>query len=518
MHYLVNSQEMKQYDQNTISHFGIPSAVLMERAALALFDEITKRFMKTNTTVLILCGAGNNGGDGFACARLLHLAGYQAEILFPMDEKKMTEETSMQYAIAKKYQIPIHQNLPDASYDVIVDALFGIGLSREIEGTLHDLITKINERDSFKVAADICSGVSSDTGEILKTAFLADLTVTFAFAKIGHFLYPGARYAGELVVREIGILPSSFLGRPPKGFYWKEDVAGQRLPGRIPRSNKGSYGRALVIAGSKDMAGAAYFAAKAAYYSGCGLVRIFTAEENRQALFSKLPEAIITSYDAGAKDAVSLMASLDECIEWADAVLIGPGIGTSPTAQMMTAKALHHTDKGIIFDADALNILSKNMVLLKETAGMRIMTPHLKEMSRLIGKGVAEIQSALMPKAVEFAKEYQAVCVLKDARTVIGMPEGDFFLNTTGNNGMASGGSGDVLAGFMAGFLAQGMDRRNAAALSVYLHGLAGDFAAKEKGQHSMLASDILEHLPAAIQACSKAARTKNENLSQNLR
>ncbi len=495
MRYLVNSREMKRYDNNTIEYFGVPSAALMERAALAVAEEIKKRFPADCGKILVLCGMGNNGGDGFAAARMLHLAGYNVEILFPMQEKKMTEEAKRQYETAKKYQTPEVLEL-SSEYSVIVDALFGIGLSRAVEGESARLIEEINKTEAFKIAVDIASGISADTGQILGTAFRADLTVTFGFAKTGQLLYPGAEYTGELVVADIGIDKNSFLGEKPSGRYLKKDCVKNLLPVRKSYSNKGTYGKALVIAGSARMAGAAWFAAKAAYYAGCGLVRIYTVKDNRNILLTKLPEAVLTTYEERETD----FSSLDECLNWADAVLAGPGLSEGAAAHTLVSKTLLCADKKTVFDADALNILAKDMSVLKRTKGERVFTPHLGEMSRMSGKSIKEIQSDILSAAGKFAEEYRAVCVLKDARTVTYLPDGKFFLNLTGNHGMATGGSGDVLAGFLTGFLAQGLTSGQAAPLAVFLHGLAGDLAAKEKGAYGMLASDVLEMLPKAME------------------
>ncbi len=244
------------------------------------------------------------------------------------------------------------------------------------------------------------------------------------------------------------------------------------------------------------MAGAAWFAAKAAYYAGCGLVRIYTVKDNRNILLTKLPEAVLTTYEERETD----FSSLDECLNWADAVLAGPGLSEGAAAHTLVSKTLLCADKKTVFDADALNILAKDMSVLKRTKGERVFTPHLGEMSRMSGKSIKEIQSDILSAAGKFAEEYRAVCVLKDARTVTYLPDGKFFLNLTGNHGMATGGSGDVLAGFLTGFLAQGLTSGQAAPLAVFLHGLAGDLAAKEKGAYGMLASDVLEMLPKAME------------------
>lgn len=503
--YLVNSQEMKQYDKNTIEYYGVPSAVLMERAALAVFQEIRTRFSDTSNRILVVCGAGNNGGDGFAIARLLYLAGYAVAVHIPMEPAKMTPETKQQYYTIQKYKIQEVSELTEINdnYHIIVDALFGIGLCREISGQLLELTCHLNRLSAYKIAVDISSGVDTDTGKVLGIAFLADLTVTFGFAKIGQMLYPGAEFTGELVVADIGIDTHSILDERPFGRYMNHDSAAKLLPKRSAYSNKGSYGKVLVIAGSPKMAGAAYFAAKAAYYTGCGLVRIFTAKENREILLNKIPEAILTTYETDAENTISMMADLDTCMNWADAILTGPGLGDSYAAKMLVAKVLQYPDKKIVFDADALNILSYNMELLREAKCSTIVTPHLGEMSRLTGFSVKEIQDNLLQTALDFSEKYNSLCVLKDARTVIGTANGEFYINPTGNHGMATGGSGDVLAGMLTGFLAQKVDETKTAALSCYLHGLAGDFAAKEKGAYSMLASDILENIPAAILAVS---------------
>lgn len=497
--YLVNSQEMKQCDNNTISYYGMPSMVLMERAALSVFAEIKKLSDNQKKRILILCGVGNNGGDGIAVARLLHLAGYSVEIFCPMPKEKMTFETKSQYDTAMKYHVPEIEQLPETAYDIVVDALFGIGLSRPIKGTPADILKKLNQTPAFKIAVDIASGIAADTGEILGTAFCADLTITFGFAKIGHLLYPGAERSGKLVIADIGIDAHGFLDQKPNGQYITKKDALRLLPVRKAYSNKGSYGKALIVAGSPNMAGAAYFAAKAAYLSGCGLVRILTAKENRGMLLTKLPEAIVSTYGCRKEAA----AALEESMQWADAVLIGPGIGCGEAAQAMVEYAACQKQKKLVFDADALNILSAHSEWFHQMTDRQAVTPHLGEMSRLTQCGVERIKNDLIHTALDFSKSHRMICVLKDARTVIGTPDQRFYINAAGSHGMATGGSGDVLAGFLTGFAAQGLTCEDAAALSACLHGRAGELAAEEKGAHSMLASDLLDAIPAAIQELS---------------
>lgn len=494
MQYVVSSQEMKQFDKNTIEYYGVPSMVLMERAALAVFEEVKRNCPKKNEKILVICGAGNNGGDGFAIARLLHLADYSVEILFPMDVSKMTKETAAQYEIVKKYDIAVHTDLVQTEYNVIIDALFGIGLCREIGGKLKDIIDWANQTNALRIAADIPSGISTDTGKILGTAFKADSTVTFGFAKTGQLLCPGAQYCGRLIVADIGIDEYSILEQIPQGKYLTEADILKLLPSRKAYSNKGSYGKVLIIAGSKDMAGAAYLSAKAAYYSGCGLVRILSAKENRDILLSRLPEAILTTYDSEQMEE----DLIQECIDWSDAVLAGPGIGTKNSAKTLVKSVMEIKDIPVVLDADALNILAMESNFMEKLGENHIITPHLGEMSRLTGKSIQEIQENLIDTAKLFAQMYKSVCVLKDARTIVALSGGEWYINVSGNNGMATGGSGDVLAGILTGLFAQSQCQKygDMAALACFIHGMAGDLAKKHKGAHSMLAGDILEQIP----------------------
>lgn len=491
MRYLVNSQEMKQLDKNTIEYFGVSPEVLMERAALSVFSEIKKRCKKTDT-VLVICGAGNNGGDGIAIARLLFLEGYEVSIYLPVKRDKMTSETKAQYETAKKYKVPVIENL--GKYNVIVDALFGIGLSRPLDGTLKELIKWCNSQDALRIAVDMPSGISADTGAVLGEAFRAKLTVTFGFAKVGQMLYPGAEFCGELLTADIGIDENSILGQKPEVCSFEDSDIRKWFPPRKKDSNKGSYGKVLVIGGSDKMAGAPFFSAKAAYKSGCGLVRIFTPKANRNILLTMLPESLVTDYDSKNPD----LPLLQESMDWADVILAGPGLGTGDSAKMLMGEVLKRKDKPLVLDADALNILAGDMEQLKQSKSSILVTPHLGEMSRLMGKKIPEIKESILDTAREFSEKYGVVCVLKDARTVIAAENG-LFVNTSGCSGMAAGGSGDVLAGILAGLLAQKLSLEKTALLGTFLHGRAGEAAARKKGDPSMTASDILEEISGVV-------------------
>ena len=280
---------MKNCDKNTIEFYKMSSDVLMERAALAVVKKIRQQGYDT-TQVLVVCGTGNNGGDGVAVARILYEQGVSTRILLADASHAYSDGIKNQLAIAENYGVPILTEWEEAADTLIVDAIFGIGLSRQIEGKTADLIRKINEKNVPVVAVDIASGISADNGAVLGCAVKADMTVTFAFKKLGQLLYPGADYTGKLFVCDIGITKKSWLEKKPSYFALeKEDL--KKLPKRENRSNKGSYGKVLLIAGSPDMGGAAVFASAAAYASGCGLVKVVTAEENRTALLTKVPEA-----------------------------------------------------------------------------------------------------------------------------------------------------------------------------------------------------------------------------------
>ena len=459
MKYILNSSQMKQCDANTMERYGMLSAVLMERAALAAAEEVETCLPQRGKRILIACGTGNNGGDGLAMARLLFLKEYDVTVLFPGNEEKCSTEAARQLNIVRNYGIPVAAQMPEGEFDVIVDALFGIGLCREIGGVYRDLILQMNERKAWKVAVDISSGVSADNGAVLGTAFCHSL----------------------------------FEIRPHLLCMDETDLT--LLPGRTARSNKGSYGKLLIFAGSRNMAGAAAFSGRAAYRTGSGLVKIVTEEANRQIIQSLVPEAVLDVYD----EDTDMEAFVREQLSWADAVVAGPGIGLSEQAEQIVRTVLLEAEVPCLLDADALNILSAHPQWLKEHKASVTVTPHLGEMARLTGKEVSEIQKNMISVAKTFAEAYDVIVVLKDARTVVGIPGGPGYINTTGNHGMATAGSGDVLTGVIGSLLGQKVPPQTAAPLGVMLHGLAGDAAAREKGKVSLMASDLAEGLTAVL-------------------
>ena len=371
-----------------------------------------------------------------------------------------------------------------------------MGLSRRIEGVYGQLIEQLNGLHAKKVAVDIPSGIDADDGQVLAVAFQADLTVTFSYEKLGMRLFPGQSYCGRIVCRSVGIDDHSFLADTERGHkplaaaLTDEDL--RLIPARRMRTNKGSYGKVLVIAGSVNMAGAAVFSARAAYLCGCGLVRVLTPEENRTIIQSTLPEAVLTTYTAKKPEPEILTTAM----QWADVIVCGPGLGTSDAAHRIVRTVLKNAAVPLVLDADALNIISEETDILRRPHTDLVVTPHLGEMARLQDLPVSYIQDHIVESAEEFARTYNLICVLKDARTVTAVPFGQTYVNLSGNNGMATGGSGDVLTGVIAALIVQGAAPELAAPLGVYIHGLAGDLAAETQGRYSLTASTLLEALP----------------------
>lgn len=485
MRYLPNGVQMSAADRYTIEETGIPSLVLMERAALKTVETIRNRKIDTSRA-LVVCGSGNNGGDGFAIARLLIEEGDSVHILFAGRESSLSPECSVQKKIAENLGIHIFTEIPEEEYTVIIDALFGVGLSREIGGKYKEIISWMNEQKCAKTAVDIPSGVNSATGEIMGTAFRADLTAAMACVKAGCELYPGKLYSGETVALPIGIDSAYFTADNEVYITYDHEDIPQLLPKRKEDSHKGSYGKVLMITGSRGMAGAAYLSARAAYTVGAGLVQIYTEESNRSILQQLLPEAIISCYEEYNGD------KLESLLNWADVVCIGCGMGTDRTAEQMLEHTLKNSKVPCVIDADGLNLLACKPELLESVRTPVILTPHMKEMSRLTGYPVSKIKKHRTEIVKEFTDRYPVTCVLKDSRTVVGKKGHHLFLNLAGNSAMAKAGSGDVLAGVITGFRGQGMKDFECAALGVYIHACGGDMARDKKGSYGVLARDLI--------------------------
>ena len=546
MERIVTGTGMKKTDSYTIEKIGIPSMVLMERAAFSMFQFLKKR-IKPGERVLCLCGMGNNGADGIALARQLVIDGTSADIMTIGSEKKATIQWKEQKNIAlncgvtiRTFEREISGTIDDEitynrvwadivnNYDYVVDALFGIGLKRDVEGLYKRAIDGINyvkdSRSNHKmltvISVDVPSGLCADTGQIMGTAIKADYTLTFGAKKSGLILYEGKDMSGEIVVCDIGIPKKSYddgAGREECFVAYDNSDIKQAVI-RKSHSNKGTYGKVLVIAGSETIYGAAFFSSMAALKTGCGLVRIITHKNNRDILYNMIPEAIINVYDENVDE-----DTVEEAIKWSDSVVIGPGLGTSENAKKLLCITMNYSKqsgRALVIDADGLNIISSNEELKDLYHGNVVITPHIGEASRLMGKSAKELAENIVEYGKMYSKENHITVVMKDSATVIlGIESLDnkcnnrVCVNTCGNAGMATGGSGDVLSGIIAGVIAGGIgtshlvkeydcDKMDCndifveSSLAVRIHGMAGDLAAEKNGATSLTATDILNMIP----------------------
>ncbi len=558
MEYLLTGEEMAAADRYTSSGIGIESLVLMERAALSIAEEIAGRF-PAPVPVLILAGRGNNGADGAALCRLLMERGWPAQVFYLPGDREFSEQMKKQLSIlenlhglAAAFTEEAVRNWDEqhAGRDIVlVDALFGTGLSRPLTGQALRAVQIINEvkRNRAKyaadsretlwkkdgrgqalvVAADISSGVSAADGSLQGDAVRADVTVTFGFYKRGHFLYPGGERCGEVKCAHIGIGPAS-LQQMPAVFTWLpgqrqradmpafgDDRIGCRfrLPGRDPDGNKGTFGKVLIVAGSENMCGAATLCARACMAAGAGMVKVFGSACNRIILQETVPEALLCVYDREEKPE-QIVDKVLEAMKWADTAAVGPGIGRDDRARVILRTVLAAAAPGkslvnrLVLDADALRILAEEEELQellrnRDERAACILTPHMGEAAALMGESIAFCKRSPFKTAAALAEKYRAAVICKDARTVVSAPEESvFYLNTTGNSGMATAGSGDVLTGLTAAlFAGYGGQSFQTAAMAACVHGMAGDLAAQELGEYGVTAGAIARCVPSAMKS-----------------
>ncbi len=502
MQYLVTGRQMKEIDRYTIQTVGIPSAVLMERAAMAVADEAERLAGNLSVHIWVVCGNGNNGADGIAAGRILYNKGYDVTIILAGDPQRGTEEFHLQRRIAGNLgmQIVEWKDFIPGRCDILIDAVFGVGLSRPVEGEYLDVLRMMENAGAAKVVAvDMPSGIHSGTGRILGAAVHADVTVTFGFRKVGSVLYPGRGCCGQVKVCDIGFAADSIRildGEETVAVtFGPEDL--NLVPARPEYSNKGTFGKVLVVAGSENMGGAAYFSALAAYRMGAGLVKILTDEKNRQIMQQLLPEAILATYrtDEMEEEPEDFYQKVENECAWADVIVLGPGIGQGTGVYELMRAFLMNAYVPMILDADGLNAVARYPELAKYFTENIIVTPHMGEMARLTGLTVEQLRDDIVAAAAEYSLEHGIICVLKDAATVVCGRDGQIYVNASGNSCMAKAGSGDVLTGVIAGLLAQGCEPWDAAALGVYLHGAAGDRIRERDGAHAMLARELADEV-----------------------
>ncbi len=509
---IVTAAQMQALDHRTIKEAGVPGTTLMERAGAGVVACLEQQLGSLRgKTITILCGKGNNGGDGFVVARLLHQQRAKVRVLAlaPLPELSRDAAT-MHRQLARAAGKTVIKPFTSASLvqtllhdsDVVIDALLGTGLSSDVTGRYGDAIDSINQAHRLTVGIDLPSGIHADTGAVLGRAVMADLTVTFGLPKLGLFQNEGIDHAGHVEIIDIGIPPAYVDAMDSRINVMTAPFVRSVLPTRRLSSHKGTFGHAGIIAGSIGKTGAAAMAAKAALRVGAGLVTVAIPASVNDVLEAKLLEAMTMPMPDTKAHTFSRTAldRLKAFITARTAVAIGPGLSTHPETVELIQALIKQLDRPAVLDADALNALAGRATRLTECKIPPILTPHPGEMARLeTDATVQSVNADRIGTATRFARERGVYLVLKGARTVIARPDGLIAICPTGNPGMATAGTGDVLTGMMAGLLAQGLTSWDAACAATYLHSLAGDFAASVNGQAGMIAGDVIEQIPHAL-------------------
>ena len=474
---------IKKSEESAVESGAFSFRELMYRAGCAAVDTVTQRYGCQGKKIAVMCGNGNNGGDGFVAAGKFYENGADVTLILPLGAPK-TEDAV--YFFEKLNNIKITDELTD-SYDIIVDAVFGIGLNRKMSDEVNLLLGKANRLNAKRIAIDVPSGVETDSGKIFGTVFDADLTVTFIALKPCLLLPPASDYCGETVVADIGVKPAArkySVIKPPV------------FPKRRRNSHKGTYGTALLFCGSYGMAGAAVLSCKAALRSGTGIAKCVVCDSIYPAFTGSVPEAVCIPVKQDVNGMFDPdVIDLDAVFKKAAAILFGCGVGKSSNTLRLLELIISLSKVPIVLDADGINLLASNIDILKKSKASIIVTPHPAEMGRLCGKTAEEIEADRVSAAAEFAVKYGCTVVLKGGNTIVASKDGEISFNILGNPGMAKGGCGDVLSGVIVSLLAQGFTVSQAAEGGVYLHSLAGDKAALKKGQRAVLPSDIIDEL-----------------------
>lgn len=509
---VVTAGEMKKLDQAAIEEYGVPGVILMENAGRQVVEVIRQVLGNVQGKVVtIFVGKGNNGGDGFVVARHLFNMGAEVKVLVLADVEEITGDAAVNLAIWQKMGQKIYSlqhgdginivRLVLMNTDLIVDAIYGTGFHGKMGEKVGRIVEVLNGSGKPVVAVDIPSGLEADTGKVYGPCIQAAHTVTFALPKLGLFLEPGADYAGELHVVDISIPPVLIEKEAPQRYLITADLVQEWLPPRPSAAHKGNFGRVLVVAGSRGMTGAAFLTGEAALRSGAGLITVAVPESVHDILEAKLSEVMTVPLPDTGTGCLSRSArqNILTLLEGTGVLALGPGISTVPEVVAMVRELLPSVRVPCVLDADALNALAGEVEIMRKVQAPVIITPHPGEMARLMNITTKEIQADRIAVAEKAAVTWNVVALLKGARTVVAAPNGAIFINPTGNPGMATGGSGDVLTGVIASLIAQGLEPVRAAAAGAYIHGLAGDLGAKEKGMMGLTAGDIITNLPAAI-------------------
>ncbi|GAB6138782.1 NAD(P)H-hydrate dehydratase [Halanaerobaculum tunisiense] len=506
---LVTGKQMAEIDRQSIEEIGIPGVVLMERAGLKVAEAVKEELATTEAKVMIMAGRGNNGGDGFVVARLLAEAGYKVEtvLLGTKDDISGDARVNLDSLVNLGYSVKEVTSEAEITVlksrlsrtDIVVDALLGTGIKGNLRGLFPQLIQLINQVATKVVAVDIPSGVEAATGKVKDVAIQAARTVTFGLAKLGLVLYPGANYTGNLEVVEIGLPQRVVESVQGKAELLTPEQVAPLLPDRQANSHKGSYGKLLVVAGSTGMTGAATLTSKASLRSGAGLVTVGVPASLNTILEEKLTAAMTYPLaDQAGQLTKKALPEIKDLAKSRDVVAVGPGLGSGEELTYLVHQLIDQLEQPLVLDADGLNAID-DLSLLKKRRAATILTPHPGELARLLDQSIESITESRLQVAQEFATEYQVCLVLKGSRTVIATPEGRLYINSTGNSGLATGGSGDILTGLIAGFLGQGLEEVDAVRLAVYLHGLTADLAVEDLTEYSLVPTDLVEYLPQGI-------------------
>ncbi len=507
--FVVTPDEMKTIDNRAIKDFKIPGIVLMENAAIGVYQVIKREYyLLGNEKILVVCGTGNNGGDGFAVARHLFLNGFDVTTIFLNPKNAEPRgDALINYNILREVGAPVinvieDQQVEDNKHlfasDYIIDAIFGTGLKAEVGGIYRRAIDRINASKATVVAVDIPSGIEGATGRIMEAAVKASATVTFGYPKRGHLLYPGREYAGSLHVVPISLPADSAKAVGVKAFTLDDEEVASMLKDRPSNGHKGTFGHVAVMAGSTGLTGAACLTSLGALRAGAGLVTLGVPASLNPIFENKLTEVMtLPLYDEGTGYFhPDCMDQVYEFLKGKDVLALGPGISKNSGIFKIIRNIISDIDISIVLDADALNNISKDIDILKSRKGPTVITPHPGEMSRLTGLEVSNILKDPVAVASDFARRFNVIVLLKGAASVAADPGGRIYINRTGNSGMGTGGTGDVLTGIIASLIAQGYHPFNATVLGSYIHGRTGDFVAKELGKVSLIAGDLIDFVP----------------------
>ncbi|MFB0566825.1 MAG: NAD(P)H-hydrate dehydratase [Candidatus Aminicenantaceae bacterium] len=509
---ILNSAQMKNIDRTAIEEIGIIGPILMENAGLQILEALRSKFPKPQKeTIVVVAGRGNNGGDGLVVARHLFNQGCKIQVLIIGTKDKVKGDAALNLGIAEKIGVEICEIASDEDWKhhrekvlqstILIDAVFGTGLSKPAEGLYVKVIEGINKSKAFKIAVDIPSGLSTDTYHIIGPCVKADLTVTLAAPKIAHVFPPAEECIGELVVADISIPLSLFDDDSLKLELVEKKSLVPYFDKRKKDTHKGTYGHLFIISGSLGKTGAAVMAAKAALKMGAGLVTVGTPRSCLSLVARSMVELMTeplaeTEEKTISHDALEKTLTL---LEGKDALLIGPGISTNESTSEFVLSLIPKIKLPVVIDADGLNILASNPELLKALEQTAILTPHPGEFARLINRSTREVLESKLELVPEFSYKYRVYLILKSYKTLISTPEGNVFINPTGNPGMATAGSGDVLSGMVASMVIQEKNLLDAILAAVYVHGLCGDIGAQRLGEKFLTASNMIRYIPRAL-------------------